>query len=87
MLLERRQGNTGKMLAVELAHRRLFGEFKPFHRIAAELYDECGSQASVKDRIYQRYEIEISEKTAGLWINRGQGEIRREAEAPVEAVA
>ena len=82
MRLERRAGNTGRMIEVERAHEELTGKFQPYHEIAAELYDRLGTQAKVRDEIERRYKAPIAEKTASLWINRGLEERKKKEAAP-----
>jgi hypothetical protein len=75
------------MRAVERAHEELTGHFKPFWRIAVELYDRHGTGRVVRDEIHRLYREDISEKTASLWINRGMAERRRELGAASEVAA
>lgn len=86
MLLERRKGgNTTRQVEVEAAHRRIYGTPARFFQIAVDLYDEHGSQGRVQQAILARYGVQVSEKTASLWINRGLEERRRVASAATSA--
>jgi len=83
MRLERRSGQVGRMNAVEAAHMRIYGETKPYHQIAAEIYDDLPSCYAVADRIRERYGVEVAPKTASTWINRGQKARLATPEVPV----
>lgn len=90
MNLIRRRGQIGKQHAAEQAHQRIYGEVKPYWLIAAELYQEHPSQAHVQKRLRERYGVEVSEKTAGLWVNRAAEELASGVETdndPAEQVA
>jgi hypothetical protein len=77
MRLTRQRGNVSRIHGVEQAHQDLTGQFRPYWEIAADLYDRHPTQGQVRDEILRRYGVTISEKTASLWINRGQEERRR----------
>jgi hypothetical protein len=85
-LVRERGGNRGRQIAVEAAHQNLHGCLKPFWEIAVELYDDRPTQSFVLAEIKRRYGVEISKKTASLWINRGLEE-RQHASGTAKAVA
>jgi len=71
MRMTRERGQTGARRDVEAAYQRVAGEYKPYHEIAAGLFDTHGTAALVQAEIESRYGRKISEKTANDWINRG----------------
>ena len=81
MRLTRERGQTGPRRAVETAYERLTADFKPYHQIAVDLFDQHPTGSRVKAEIQRVYDVTISEKTASDWINRGLGERRRQLAA------
>lgn len=81
MRLTRHGGNTGNMRSVEAAHQELTGSFKPYHRIAADLYSKHGTQRLVRREIERLYGVSISTRAASEWVNRGLEAIAAEQSA------
>lgn len=76
MNLERRPGQVGKQIAVEADYQRQHGTIKPYYQIAAEIYGlEFHTAEKVRQEILRRHGVEVSEKTASQWINRGLAEV------------
>lgn len=69
---------------VEAAHQVRAGSFKPYYRIAVDLYDDHPTSEQVRAQIERLYNVRVCKKTASAWINRGLDE-RRQQLQPEEA--
>lgn len=69
-MLERRSGQIGSQVAVEVAHKRIYNQDRPYYEIAADIFAVERSRQKVAAVLLQRYGVTVSPETAGKWVNR-----------------